>query len=67
MQQPKKQKVTFRYRDLMQAIRGAAYAGAEVRRIEIEANGKIVMHMAIPGKASTWASTVQEANETAVA
>jgi hypothetical protein len=60
--------VTFRYRDLMQAIRGAAHAGVEVRRIEIETSGKIVMHMAQPGKASGWSTTVQEAApETAAA
>lgn len=59
--------VTFRYRDLMQAIRGAAHAGVEVRRIDIETNGTITMHLAQPGKPSTWETTVQDAREPATA
>jgi hypothetical protein len=45
---------TYRVRDLIQAIQGAARAGLEVRRIDIEPTGAVHVSVARPNDGVSW-------------
>jgi len=53
----------FRVRDLIQTLRGAERAGCEVRSIEIDTDGKIIMHMARDGE--HWKVPLQQQEDAA--
>jgi len=48
---------TFKQQDVTRALRATAAAGIEVRRVEIDKDGKIVL---VTGKSAVLESSVQE-------
>jgi hypothetical protein len=48
---------TVRQQDVTRALRAAGAAGCEVRRVEIDRDGKIVLILIEPAEAETTAAT----------